>query len=227
MKKVLALVMALMMLCAMGVSVFAANNFLSSPGQNGAPEIIDFECECDGELVACSFKDRSDLADAMITVFEDAYNSILNANTLGELCKALADIAKSLKIADQDLIVSDFFYLYMKDCQVHTGASTYSLRSTTVVDHGNIEVTLAPETLKNFVALMNYENGEWNVVDDATVTSEGYLQFTMENEGPYAIVTDTSPAQTGDSTFVIVAVSCLAVVAACMVVVLVKTKKRV
>ena len=230
MKKVLALVMALMMLCTMGVSVFAANNFLTSPGQTGAPEIVGFEGECDGDLIISSYKDRHNLPDAYRLFFEDAYNSIVNAKSLGELCKALLDLAKKLKIADQDLIVSDFFYLYMDGCTEHTAASTYSLRATPAdldVDHGPIDVTLAPESLKNFVALLSYGDGEWKVVEDATVTSEGHLQFTMEAHGPFAVVTHNSPAQTGDSTFVIVTVSCLAVVAACMVVVLVKTKKRV
>lgn len=229
MKKVLALVMALMMLGAMGVSVFAANNFLTSPGQKGAPELVDYEGECNGDLIVVSYKDRYNLPKAYRTVFEEAYNSIVNAKSLGELCKALLDIAKKLKIADQDLIVSDFFYIYMDGCTEHTGASTYSMRAVTDidVDHGPIDVTLEPETVKNFVALMNYKNGEWHVVEDATVTPEGYLNFTMDTHGPFAIVTHTSPAQTGDSTFVIVAVSCLAVVAAGMVVVLIKTKKRV
>ena len=175
-----------------------------------------------------SYKDRDTLPEGYRVTFEESFASIVNAKSLADVCKALVNIAKQLKIAEQDMIVSDLFYIYMEGCTVHSAASTFSMRTTTLpeVDHGPIDITLKPETLDNFVALMTYANGEWNVVEDAEVTPEGHLQFTMYNHGPFAIVVHTSPAQTGDM-FTVVGVSVFAIAAACMIVVLVKTKKKV
>ena len=94
MKKVVALIMAVMMLLSLGVSVFAADNFLTSPGQKGAPEIIDYECDCDGKLVIVSYKDRDTLPEGYRVTFEESFASIVNAKSLADVCKALVNIAK-------------------------------------------------------------------------------------------------------------------------------------
>ena len=228
MKKVLAMFIAVMMLVSLSVPAFAAKgSFLISPGQNGAPEIIDYDCTCDGELIITPYKDRNTLSEEYKADFESSYAAIAGATDLTEVNKELIKIAKAKKLATQDLVVSDLFYAHVEGCTVHDHVSTYSMRSNSVkLEHGTYTITLKADTLKKFVALMNYVDGDWQMVEEAKITSEGYLQFTTDNLGAFAIVVHTSAAATGD-VFTMVGVSFFAVVAVAMVVVLVKTKKRV
>ena len=228
MKKTLALVMTLLMLVSMTTSVFAAGNFVASPSQNAAPKLIDLDCECDGDMLLYAYNQRDQLPEDLRAEFEACYDEIAAAANLGELNEKLQELANKLKYHIDNLAVSDLFFAHMDGCTVHTGASTWTLvRRSIAVNHGEMTIVLDSEaSLDNFAALMNFYDGEWHIVEDATMTDEGYLQFTTNNLGVFAIVVSTVPAQSGDFTTVALVVACAAI-ACTMVVVLVKTKKRV
>ena len=121
------------------------------------------EVEGSTEVVVTPYTDRNKLSDAELKALEAAYNSINSTENLSDLNKALNG---------KNLGVSDLFNL----------SSTSSKAQA---------ITLKADTLKNFVALMVYVNGEWKIVEGAKVQN-GKLMFTAKDFGPYAVVVDTT-----------------------------------
>lgn len=171
MKKLLSVCLVLVMVLCFGITAVAEGGFVSSPSLNPAPEVIE---PTDGSVVVHPYVDRDELTEDQRKVFENAYNSINNANSLADL---------NSKLNGKNLAVSDLFNVG------YTGANA----------NGSYSVSLKADTLNNFSALMTYVNGEWKIVEDAKIQN-GSLVFTAKNFGPYAIVVnteDTKSPQTG------------------------------
>lgn len=224
MKKVLAICLTMVMVVGMSVTVFAApNGFVSSVSGNTAPSIVTFEPsddDCTANLVITPYGDRSDLPDALRTIFEKAYNEIVNSNNLTELNAELAKIAANKKIDGKKLAVSDLFDIHVTGCDFHDG-------------HVDFDVILDADTLSHFVALLHMnKNGEWELVADAEVVNNGeHLKFSVDSFSPFAVVVDTTDGngdvpQTGDNGMVYIYAILMAVSAVALIVVLVKSKKR-
>ncbi|MBE6638191.1 MAG: hypothetical protein E7616_01865 [Ruminococcaceae bacterium] len=226
MKKTLAIVMTFVMLAVMCLPVFAAGNFIDSPSNKGAPQIIEYECDCLGELIITSYRDRGTLPADEKAEFEASYASIASVANLTELNERLLKIANELGISEYDLAVSDLFYMSVRNCPGH--ATTYARTRSVPSEHGTFRVVLDAPSLPKFVSLMYYnaETDSWEVIENAFINEDGYLEFTTNTLGPYAIVANTGASQTGDVVMIVAMVACLAVAGA-MVVVLVKTRKRV
>lgn len=175
MKKILAIVLMLVMVSAMTFSAAAAPaNFLQSPTFNKTPIIIDFECsdpDWKGEIYITSFGDRNVLDLIEREKLEDAYNSIRDALNISTLIPEISGIASNLNVSPENLGISDLFHIGISD-------------ST----DGKFKIKLDSETIKNFVGLVYFENGEWHIVEDATVDDNGYLVFTSELPRAYAVV---------------------------------------
>ncbi len=207
MKKLLVTAMAVVMVFAMCINVGAAGWFIKSPSGNDAPIIIEFENEdpnCTASLTIIPYKDRVTLTDEERQEFEDAYNDIVNAEDLGELCDALEKLANLAGVSILDLAVSDLFYIDMNDCEPHE-------------EHGKFKIKLDADTLKGFVGFMQLIDGEWVLVEDAMIDENGYLVFSAEELGTFAVVVDktaneTTSPQTGDPTMDIVMYSSTAAV---------------
>jgi len=184
MKKVLAIcLMAVMVLC-LSVPAFAApGGFISSPSGNQAPEIVEYNNEskdCKATLDLTPYANRNSLSEDACKKLEDAYSAIVNAKDLTSLSDALSELAKKLDIKASDLAVSDMFDISCNGCDDHD-------------NHGAFDITLKAETLKNFVCLLHYYNGEWKVVSGAEVTNNGtHLEFTEKEFSPFAIVVNTA-----------------------------------
>ena len=227
MKKTLALVMTLLMLVCMTTSVFAAGNFVASPSQNEAPEVVDFDSECNGELIVYAYSMRHLLPTDLRVEFETCYTEIAEAANLGELDGKLLDLAKKLKYHIDNLAVSDLFYLHMQGCTGHDGAATAALTRDVSIDHGEYDITLDVDAdMEHFVTLLNHRDGKWHVVESARKTEDGHLHFSADEYGTFAVVVNTAPVQSGDYTTIAMVVA-FAAIACTMVVVLVKTRKRV
>jgi hypothetical protein len=94
-------------------------------------------------------------------------------------------------------------------------------------DHGYFTIKLGAKALENFVALVHYNNGEWEVIENAKVLADGEtLEFKAKDFSPFAIVVDTSGGQTGDNGMVYVYAIIMAVSAVALAVIFVKTKKQ-
>ena len=198
MKKLVSVVLAIVLAMTMCVSVLAApNGFVESPSNQKGPEIVDG----DG-IVVTPFGDRDELPDDIREVLEEAYNSILNADNLGDLSEALEDLANELNVPVKNLVVSELFEL--------------SYESGEQGSDGKLTVTLKDDSFKDFFGLIKYENGKWVLIEDAKVNGNKLTFTAGKLPAPFAIVVnpdggdigadDEVPA-TGDTTNVLGAVA--------------------
>lgn len=216
MKKTLAIILMIVMVCAMTISVGAApGSFIQSPSFNKTPIIVDFECsdpDWKGEIYITSYGDRNvlDLLDR--EKLENAYNSIRDALGVTTLVPDITDIATNMGVSSDNLGISDLFHIGITD-------------ST----DGKFKIKLDSETIKNFVGLIYYENGEWHIVEDATIEDD-LLVFSTDLPRAFAIVVDVDSSVidapvTGDVLSWIL-VSVMVASAAGIVVLLISYKKR-
>lgn len=186
----LALVMAFAMTATMALSV-GAGDFLSSPSRNQAPELVAGENENGDKVGVTSYADRNDMPAEARQLLEEAYAKIIGTDDVSELNSQIAEIAKELGVDLAALAISDLF-----DISPEANAD------------GTFSITLKSETLQNFVCLLHYHGGEWQVVENAKLTENGELSFSVDNFSPFAIVVNTgaAPAPTGLSTALIVGI---------------------
>lgn len=192
MKKIVALIMTLVLVLCLGVTASAEmGGFVESPSNNKAPELVESKNEsedCEAKLLITAYADRDDLPQETIDKLEDAYEIIKSAKDLSELNKKVEDAAKKLGVKVEDLAVSDMFDISSFGCDAHE-------------DHGHFDITLKPDSLKNFVCLLHYYNGAWRVVENAKITKNGtHLEFTEDEFSPFAIVVNTGAAGTSPET---------------------------
>lgn len=202
MKKILSFVLTIVMVVTMAVAVQAADNaFIISPSLKPAPTLISFKNQVEGclsEIIITAYANRHTLPDDDRELIEKAYDTLAKTNDIGTLNSGLKALADKYKVSTADFAVSDLFDLRMTECDSHE-------------EHGAFDLVIAPESLKNFVCLLHYYNGKWNIVDSAEVTNNGeYLKFTSDEFSPFAIVVNTKdveepgssedPGKPGDSS---------------------------
>ncbi|MGN1478477.1 MAG: hypothetical protein ACI4XH_01815 [Acutalibacteraceae bacterium] len=191
MKKVMAVILSLIMVLSLSMIAFAApGEFIESPSGKQAPVIVEYENEsadCTARLILTPYADRASMPDDLRLNFEKAYGIIAGTTDLSTLNGGIVDYAKKVGAKVSDLAISDFFDLRYEDCNNHN-------------PHGSFRIVVEPETLKRFVCLLHYYNGEWTIVSDAHVTHDGqYLEFTAKEFSPFAIVVNTGDGTTGGS----------------------------
>ena len=225
MKKVLSIVMALAMVLCMSIAASAdPGKFISSPSGNSAPTLVESapgSDDCDADLVITPYSDRDDLPAEIKTQMEKAYQSIVSAASVTDLNAAIAEVAEAKGIPAENLTISDLFDIRYISCDEHS-------------DHGKFQIVIKADTIKKFVALLHFNNGSWEIVEDAevkTVDGELRLTFSISDFSPFAIVinsegaTDSKPPKTGVESFAIGALA-ISVAAAAAVVFLSKKSKK-
>lgn len=179
MKKAIALLVAVVTAFTVSICASAAkSDFISSPSASGAPTLVEGSAlseGCIGKLNLISYRDRKTLDEDKKQDFEKSYGSISDAKYLGGLNSGLATIASSKNIGVGSLAVSDLFYAECKGCNDHDG-------------HNGFKMALSSATMKNFVALMNYKDGVWSIVDGATLDANGNLTVSTKLLGAFAVV---------------------------------------
>lgn len=224
MKKITAIVMAVILAFSVSVIAFAKGGFIASPSGNKAPEIIEIIYEdgsCKPKIVVTPYAERYKLDEKRRTDLEAGYNEIAANKDLTKLCAALTGVANSKKIDPLNLAISDLF-----------DVTAYHTRN----DHiycGSITLTLSSETLKNFVALIhrNSETGEWEHIADAVYNEEAStITFACRDFSPFAIVVDTKAStvpETGELPLqIIIPAAFVVVTAVSLAAVLVVLKKK-
>ncbi|MBQ7089238.1 MAG: hypothetical protein IJN04_06320 [Clostridia bacterium] len=191
MKKVFAVILALVLTLTLSVTVCAApGQFVNSPSNNGAPTLISVEKgneDCTATLIITPYIERDTLPAELKTLIERAYGEIAASKDLTELNADLAALAALQKIDGPDLKVSDLFDIRYEGCREHDETHTFT-------------INLKADTLHRFVGLLHMNlKGEWELIENAKVINGGEaLQFTISDMSPFAIVVDTSEAG-GDS----------------------------
>ncbi len=219
MKRVLAICLMIVMVVSISVTAFAApNGFVNSPSGNKAPTVEETTPnneDCTAEVVITPYSDKHELPEELRELVEEAYKDITEAEDLGDLVDELEKIAEEKNIDISKLSVSDLFNIHTEDCASHVGHT--------------FDVKLSADTLENFVGLIHLDkNGEWKMIDDAKIVNGEHLLFTLDSEGPYAVVVDTTgnTPQTGDNSNVLPYIILMAASAVGFVVVLVISKKK-
>ena len=115
-----------------------------------------------------------------------AYEMILNTPRVVDLDpEEITNVAHSLGVEIDDLVIRDLFDI-----------TKYHRTTSNIHDEGlhqkYIEITLKTQTLKDFVCLLHYKDGSWNVVDSARVIiDENHLYLSVDELSPFAIVVAT------------------------------------
>ncbi len=225
MKKVLVICLAMVMVVGMSINAFAAPNaFVSSPSKNPAPELIEGTNEsedCTGNAFITAYGDRDSLSDEDREQIEKAYKDIQESTDITAVNSDLKELATKLGVKTADLAVSDLFNINHENCDDHES-------------HGDFNVILDAETLSNFVGLLCYRNGKWELIKNAIieeVNGKKQLKFSVKGVSSYAIVVNTAKSQgvspnTGDNSNVYVYVIAMAVSALALVLVGLKSKKQ-
>ena len=160
-----------------------AAEFFPSPTGGFAPEIKDFENEnedCTALLKLTPFEKRDNLSEDAKAAFEEAYESIASETDVTELSSDLEDLLEELELDATQAAVSEIFNLSFEDCDGHD-------------DHDESTVKLAINAADTFVALLQYVDEEWVLVENAKVNkNKGTLTFDVTEFTPFAIVVDTS-----------------------------------
>lgn len=187
MKKIFMTCLVFVLVACMCVTAFAEDTngaFDESPSRNPAPELIGANNGCDNcaaQLVITAYADRDELSEEARKAIEDAYTAIVGAKELALLNAKLKELAEAKGVSPESLVVSDLFDISYVTTDGHTA-------------HGHYEITLKTKTLKNFVTLLHYYEGEWLIVDGATTSSAAgydYLTFSESKFSPFAIVVST------------------------------------
>ena len=197
MKKLVALFLAVVLVCSFGFNTLAAG-FVESPSNNDAPILVESETSnetegCTAKIIITPYSDRHELSAQEKAWIEEAYKQISEAVDIANLTSELKDYCNKNGIDTKNLAVSDLFDITYENCTEHEGE-----------DHGYFTITFKAETLANFVAFLHYKHNEWDMVEDAKVSADGTkLTFKVKDFSPFAIVVDTSKGgdkpTTGDS----------------------------
>jgi len=223
MKKVFAIVLAMVLMLSVSVSVCAAPGwFVKSPSINKAPTLISVvkgNEDCTAELIITPYSERYQLPAELKTLIEKAYDEIVSAEDLTALHADLAALAAAMEIDGTDLQVSDLFDIRYEGCEDHDATHTFT-------------VVLGADTLHRFVGLLHMNlNGEWELIEGAKVINNGEaLEFSISTMSPFAIVVDSSTAEgdspvTGSITDIAIYGALMLVSALAIVVLVVKSKK--
>lgn len=217
MKKLTALLLIVVMLFT-SVIASSANGFVKSPTLNdNDPDVIEWEnggasAGSTNKLVITPYKDRDSLVPEKKDLIEEAYESVKGTDSIPSICPEIGQVAEDKGIPGENLKVSDLLDIsYFED--------------DVLKDEGTFKIKLDDKYVNDYVGLMEYYDGEWHLVD-ATLTSDGYLEFTVTRLGSFAVVINTHPdsPQTGNS-FPWVFAAAAVVLAAGAVVCFVASKK--
>lgn len=192
MKKILAVLLATMLVFTFGVTAMAEsssvddNSFVQSPAVDD--EIILIDAQLPGsaaafELFVTSYANKANLTDEQEAVFTAAYNALVKAADLSSL---ISNIGEVLGVASDKLAVGTVFFAHVQ--QMSRVAAT-----------GEYVIEVKCDGLDKFAGLINYSGDAWSVVESAKINNAGNLVFTTESLDAFAILLDVSEEDTTTS----------------------------
>ena len=204
MKKILTVLMLSILALSLTLSAFAADGaFLKSPSKNLAPELVEGGSEdhdCDDPLTITSYADRDKLSAELKAEIEKVFSDVLKSKNLIGLCPALKELAAKYNIPTSNLEVSDLFDISDACGDVE----------------GKFDIVLKAETLENFVGLIHYNDGKYELIENAKIEEidgELHLKFSTDGLSPFAIVVDngaTMPVENNNTAIIVLAIIAIA-----------------
>ncbi len=170
---------------ALSWSVAVSANFVPSVTVKPAPEVSG-STDANGnnvQIIVVSYGDVNSLPEEAREAMHKAYEQIMQAKDISKISKDVKNeiktLAKEAGVKTKDLVVSDFFDLSPADLGEANGEGTY-----------NVSLAVSEASLKNFVCLLHFVDGKWEVVSNAQVSADGKtLSFSVDGFSPFAIVT--------------------------------------
>jgi hypothetical protein len=129
-------------------------------------------------LIITAYGDRDQLPEELRKAIEEFYTKIMGVKNLVGICPELRELANSQGIPTANLAVSDLFDIHDKCDDVE----------------GTFDIVLKATTLENFVGLVHYTDGEFELIKNAKVEEidgELHLKFSTEGLSPFAVVVNT------------------------------------
>ncbi len=218
MKKVLAIILAVILVASTAVVAYARGGFVSSPSGKPAPVIITIEFEdgsCKPEIVITPYSEIDELIEKKKQDMKAAYDEIAANTDLTKICAELRAVAEALKVKIENLAISDLFDL----SAYHKIPHDYC---------GSIKITLSAETIKNFVALIHRKaDGTWENIQDVVVNeAENSITFSARDFSPFAVVVDTSSDIPDTGDFLIIPAATMVISAVSLAGILISLKKK-
>ena len=177
MKKICAVIIAVVMMQLLAVLAFANGAFVSSPSATDAPgftQLSPGSDDCAVTVDICAYGDRSELENKMLAaMMTDAYEKIADSEDLGALGEEIKKLADRLNVNSDVLVASELFALYSTDCDGHGS-------------HGNVKIALEPTLLDNFAGLLKYNGVEWELVE-CEIDGE-VLLFDFNEDAVYTVL---------------------------------------
>lgn len=149
--------------------------------------------ECVYELVVTPYIYRDKIeSEESRKLLEIAYESIVAVNDVADLNKNdITEVAHRLGVETEDLVVRDLFDVTMYNREKGVNHSQ-------AVHVKNIQFTVEAQNLDNFVCLLVYAKGKWNVIDDVSVLKDrNLLNVFTEELSPFALVVASDYRYTG------------------------------
>ena len=202
MKKLLTVLMLSLLAFTLTFTAFA-DDFVRSPSANRAPTLVFGGSEdhsCDEPLIITPYGDRDQLPADLKAEIEKVYADVKNSKNLVALCAALKGLAEKNNIPTANLAVSDLF----------------DVRDV----HGDVDATfdivLKAEALENFVGLLHYTDGKYELISDASVQEidgELHLSFSTDGLSPFLVIVDTGaelPVKNNNTAVTVLAIVAIA-----------------
>lgn len=179
MKKLTATFMTIVMVLLFALT--ASAGFVSSPSNNLAPTVEDFESEtvdCGAKLRTVPYSERDILPDEDRAIIEEAYKRISGQKDDEKLSKTLKALAEEKGIEAGELSVSDLFHIDYEDCEAHEEDG-----------HKGFKITLKADTIDNFAGILYFDGEDWvNVKILSYDIKSGSVTFFAEDLGCFAFV---------------------------------------
>lgn len=214
MKKICALIVAVLLLQLTAVFAFAGGGFTSSPELAPAPGLegeVEKHENCVADIKIYAYGDRNQLKKSFATIMEDAYNKISGTADLGEIGESVGELADELKVDSSVLVASELFAVVSEGCYGHKS-------------HGTVGIEIKPIITENFAGLLAYDGNEWSIVESEV--KDGVILFDHAGDAVYTILLHDGTAKEPANGAVIAACGGAAVVAAGGIVAVVLLKKK-
>ncbi len=174
-KKVLALVSAFCLMAMMTVPAMAADAYVSSV--TGSDRLsVESAVDANGgnvEIVITPYSEKATLSEEAAALMDEAYKKLASEGV---------NISLPDGVSKDSLRTVSFVDIAVK------GEATFPITITLKADYGN----------SSFVQMIHYENGAWVAVD--TKAADGKVTFTVDSLSPFALVTSTTSADSGEET---------------------------
>ena len=110
-----------------------------------------------------------------------AYNSIKSVTTYDQLTSEVIIEARKKGVTVNDLVIRDLFDISKTFTKEHHDDNLHDVDSIE-------NIIIKTKTLKNFICLLHYKNGVWNVVPDVEILDDTTLRVSVASLSPFAII---------------------------------------